>query len=319
MPVHVAVGVIQDAQGRVLLTRRAASAHQGGLWEFPGGKVERGEDLARALRREIQEELGIVVNTHQPLIQITHSYPDKTVRLDVHRIQDYSGTPIGLEGQPLEWVFPEQLSQYAMPAADRPICTAIRLPQHYLITGPDPRRPDQFLLRLKTSLVRGIRLVQLRAPGLNPIEYAALAAEARALCRQYEAKLLLNCPVQLARELDADGVHLNSHHLAELSERPLTDDKWVAASCHNLSEVRKAMAINADFCQLSPVLATRSHPGTSPLGWDSFAQIVASASIPVYALGGMDRGHVREALERGGQGVAAITSLWAEEEPAGQR
>lgn len=310
-PIHVAVAVIQDAAGRVLLARRPEVAHQGGLWEFPGGKVERGEDLAAALRREIREELGIQVSTHQPLIDITYAYADKTVRLDVHRVLNYAGKPLGLEGQPLEWVAPADLNRYPMPAADRPICTALKLPQQYLITGPDPHAPTQFIRRLEASLIRGVRLVQLRAPELGRIEYSALAADALALCRQHGAQLLLNCPAELARTLDADGIHLSSRQLVGLSERPLTDDKWVAASCHNPQELRQAVAINADFCVLSPVLPTTSHPTAEPLGWEQFSRIVAESSIPVYALGGMDRGHIEMAINRGGQGIAAIGALWA--------
>ena len=313
LPVHVAVAVIQDAAGRVLLTRRAEDVHQGGRWEFPGGKVENGESLSQALHREIREELGIEVSTHQPLIDLTYHYPDKSVRLDVHRILRYSGDPTGLEGQPLEWVLPENLHQYAMPAADRPICTALKLPPRYLITGPDPAIPGQFLRRLEASLLRGVRLVQLRAPRLGWAEYSMLATDALALCQQYGAKLLCNCPVELSVELNADGVHLSSSQLAELSERPLTHDKWVAASCHNTEELQQAMAIDVDFCVLSPVLPTTSHPNAVPMGWGKFSQIVAMANIPVYALGGLSPNHVELALENGGQGIAAISALWADE------
>ena len=99
--VHVAVAVIQDALGRVLLSRRPEQVHQGGLWEFPGGKLEQGESLSHALRREILEELGLQVMDHQPLIAITHHYPDRSVLLDVHRVTEYLGEPHGLEDQPL--------------------------------------------------------------------------------------------------------------------------------------------------------------------------------------------------------------------------
>lgn len=313
LPVHVAVAVIQDAAGRVLLTRRAEDAHQGGLWEFPGGKVEEGESLSQALRREIWEELGIEVSTHQPLIDLTYNYPDKRVRLDVHRILHYIGNPTGLEGQPLEWVLPENLQQYAMPAADRPICNALKLPQQYLITGADPAHPCQFLRRLEASLLRGVRLVQLRAPRLGRAEYSILASDAVALCHQYGATLLCNCPVDLAMELNADGVHLSSSRLAELSERPLTKRKWVAASCHNLQQLQQAMAIDVDFCVLSPVLPTTTHPTAAPMGWGNFSRIVATSSIPVYALGGLDQTHIGLALEKGGQGIAAISALWPDE------
>ena len=102
--VTVAVGILIDDAGRVLVTRRAPGAHQGGLWEFPGGKVEAEETLLEALARELREELG-----------------DKQVRLDVHRVTRWSGEPRGLEGQPLAWQRPEQLRDWAFPAANQPI------------------------------------------------------------------------------------------------------------------------------------------------------------------------------------------------------
>src|SRR5678816_3416575 len=84
--VHVAVGVILDAQRRILITRRAAGAHQGELWEFPGGKVEEGETLALALRRELREELGISIGKTSALLEVHHDYADKSVLLDVHAV-----------------------------------------------------------------------------------------------------------------------------------------------------------------------------------------------------------------------------------------
>lgn len=124
-PVHVAVGVVVDPSGRVLITRRAADSHQGGLWEFPGGKVEAGESLVLALARELKEELGIEVGSSRPLLEVHHDYGDKSVVLDVHLVGDYCGIARGLEGQPLAWVAPEDLADYAFPAANRPIIAAI--------------------------------------------------------------------------------------------------------------------------------------------------------------------------------------------------
>ena len=119
--VTVAVGILIDDAGRVLVTRRARGAHQGGLWEFPGGKVEEGETLLEALTRELSEELGVRVETTEPLMVLEHDYGDKQVRLDVHRVTRWSGEPRGLEGQPLAWQQPEQLQDWAFPAANRPI------------------------------------------------------------------------------------------------------------------------------------------------------------------------------------------------------
>ena len=124
-PVHVAVGVIVDPSRRVLLSKRAADSHQGGLWEFPGGKVEPGESLQRALARELQEELGIRVLRTSPLLEVRHDYGDKRVLLDVHVVWEFNGEARGREGQPLNWVTLDALEHYAFPAANAPIVAAV--------------------------------------------------------------------------------------------------------------------------------------------------------------------------------------------------
>ncbi|MCW8889410.1 MAG: Nudix family hydrolase [Sedimenticola sp.] len=312
LPIHVAVGVIQDSEGRILLSRRPDHVHQGGLWEFPGGKVERREDLSQALRREIREELGIEVLTHQPLITVTHNYPDKQVKLDVHRIVKYAGRPMGMEGQPLEWVAIEQLSDYPMPAADQPICNALKLPDSYLITGDDPADEAAFLGRLEASLNQGVRLVQLRAPGLTSEAYGRLASVVYPLCQRYGATLLANVPVEQVEVVEADGYHLSSQQLLSLSERPIAEDKWLSASCHNPQELQHAGRVGADFVVLSPVLTTTSHPGAEPIGWERFSDLIQHANFPVYALGGMETSMIQQAQASGAQGIAAIRALWCE-------
>ena len=97
--VTVAVGILIDDAGRVLVTRRAPEAHQGGLWEFPGGKVEDSENILAALARELREELGVLVEATEALMELEHDYGDQRVRLDVHRVTRWSGEPRGLEGQ----------------------------------------------------------------------------------------------------------------------------------------------------------------------------------------------------------------------------
>ena len=124
-PVHVAVGVVLDPAGKVLISRRAGNSHQGGLWEFPGGKVEPGESLATALARELREELGIEIGRTSPLLEIHHDYGDKYVLLDVHVVWDFRGEARGLEDQPLVWVAPAELERYRFPAANEPIIGAL--------------------------------------------------------------------------------------------------------------------------------------------------------------------------------------------------
>ena len=123
--VHVAVGVILDRANRILITRRGDNAHQGGLWEFPGGKVELGESVQHALQRELREELGISIGVARPLLEVHHDYGDKTVFLDVYVVREFSGEPKGLEGQPLEWVAEGQLQNFEFPQANVPIADAV--------------------------------------------------------------------------------------------------------------------------------------------------------------------------------------------------
>jgi 8-oxo-dGTP diphosphatase len=95
------------------------------LWEFPGGKLEDGEEPFLGLIRELQEELGIEVMEAGPLITVTHDYSDKAVTLDVWEVSDFEGDARGVEGQEVRWVKPKQLSQFEFPAANAAIVEAV--------------------------------------------------------------------------------------------------------------------------------------------------------------------------------------------------
>ena len=125
-PLHVAVGVVLDEARNILITRRSANSHQGGLWEFPGGKVEAGESIEQALTRELHEELGVVLQRSEPLLQVHHDYSDKAVLLDVYIVSGFSGVARGMEGQPFRWVAEDTLDEYSFPAANAPIVLALR-------------------------------------------------------------------------------------------------------------------------------------------------------------------------------------------------
>ncbi len=116
--VHVAVGVIV-ANGEFFLTKRLEHVHQGGKWEFPGGKVEQGETVAQALHRELNEEIAIDVLSCMPLIDISHDYGDKQVLLDVFLVDNYNGEPHALEGQQQGWFTLEQLQTLDFPEANK--------------------------------------------------------------------------------------------------------------------------------------------------------------------------------------------------------
>lgn len=124
-PIHVAAGVVLGADGSVLIAKRLPGVDQGGLWEFPGGKIEPGETARSALTRELHEELGIAVIEAARLIRIEHDYPRKRVVLDVWRVEVWAGTPAGAEGQQVKWVPLSALGDYAFPQANRRIITAL--------------------------------------------------------------------------------------------------------------------------------------------------------------------------------------------------
>ncbi len=305
---HVAVGVIRNAKGDVLIAKRAKQLHQGGLWEFPGGKVERGETVQQALKRELFEELGIVIGKMTPLIRTRHNYPDRQVLLDVWQVSGFQGEPYGKEKQPVRWVSAESLKEYHFPKANLPIRLAVELPSLYGIL--DVAKGEVALeveKRLSAIIEKGCRLLQLRAKSLRGIDFQRLASAVKARCREEGVKLLLNCDPEVAERMMCEGVHLTSQRLMALSERPLEDPFLVSASCHNLEEVERACRIAVDFIVLSPLLKTASHPEARPLGWEQFEQLVEHCSVPVYGLGGLNMEDLSSVQNLGAQGVAGIS------------
>ena len=118
--IHVAVGVIQRGE-QIFISKRPDQLHQGGRWEFPGGKVEHGETVLAALNRELMEEVGLQVQQAAPLIQLEYAYPEKTELLDVWLVSETEGAGEGLEGQQVAWVHHSELGNYQFPDANQPI------------------------------------------------------------------------------------------------------------------------------------------------------------------------------------------------------
>ncbi|MET0070017.1 MAG: Nudix family hydrolase [Candidatus Thiodiazotropha sp.] len=308
--IHVAAAAIFDAEGRVLVTRRADHMHQGGLWEFPGGKREPGESMEQALARELDEELGIQPLAYDPLIRIRHSYGERRLQLEFFRVTRYRGRAMGLEAQPLKWLLPSEMDPNSFPAADRPVITALRLPSRYLITGEDATQTDSFLRRLECSLEQGLGIVQLRAHGLADERYRELLSAALTRCRLQGARLIVNRPDGVVDwQGRADGIHFTARQLMSLGRRP-PGAGLMGASCHNPGELMRAAQLQLDYALLSPVGETPSHPHAPTLGWSRFAEWVDGVNIPVYALGGMRLDSMAQAKRAGAQGIAGISTFW---------
>ncbi len=314
--IHVIAAVITDVRGRILLARRTDGRDLAGLWEFPGGKREPGESPEQALVRELQEELGITVQVGAPLINVPQEYPDKRLHLDVRHVTAWTGVPRGLEGQALAWIAPDKLPSYNMPPADRPVVAALRQPDRYLVT-PEPGDDDAaWLAALEAALQAGVQRVQLRAPGLQTQpRWRALATSAVDLCRKHHTDVLINGNLDLARELGT-GLHLRASQLRDFSTRPLDSGMWLAASCHDREDLLRAQALGCDFAVLGSVQPTASHPHGPTLGWEAFATLRESVSLPIYAIGGLSPDDLPQARQHGAQGIAAIRALWPKDSTA---
>ncbi len=310
--IHVAVAVIENAHQQVLIAKRPAHVHQGDLWEFPGGKVETGELVSEALARELYEELGVTVARMHPLIQIRHDYADRKVLLDVYRVEAFSGTAHGKEGQQVQWVKCDALFDWPMPEANLPITRALQLPQRYLITPAESSNATVFVDHLESCLQAGISLLQYRDSEIDAQQYLVMAQRIIDLANHYNAQVMLNCPLQLFHQCQGAGLHLTSASLMGLVERPVPVGVYLSASCHDAAEVQQANKIGVDFIVVAPVLPTRSHPDAKLLGWQQFELLTALAQMPVYALGGLNESDIRIAQTHGAQGIAAIRSLWGD-------
>lgn len=298
----MAVGVIRDKDGRVLIAKRKHDVHQGGLWELPGGKFEQSETDVQALNRALLAQLNIQPKSSSPLIICNDSYPDLNVRLHVRVVHKFAGVPVGRAGQSLKWVSLNELDNYKFPAPNKPILTAIKLGREYAIIGEN--NIQQVLSSLECIDKLGVTLVQIRAKDLSEREAEQLMEQVRLKCSELHLSYLLNSQMPVQRNSD-EGLHLSSTDLMTASQRP-KGSGFVAASCHNLQELHKAESLALDFAVLSSVKQTSSHPKAKPLGWGQFKQWVANVNIPVFALGGIKTQDFEQAMACGAQGISGI-------------
>jgi len=307
-PVDVAVAVLIRSDGAALLAQRPSGKVYSGYWEFPGGKIEPGEPVAEALKREIREELEIEIECAYPWITRVFTYPHATVRLHFYRVTAWHGEPRALEHQAIAWQRPEAVMVAPLLPANGPVLRSLLLPTEYAITRAGELGVEPFLSRLEARLRGGLKLIQVREKSLGREEAGKFARRVLALARTHGAKVLVNADAALAREIGADGVHLTAEQLRSAAGRP--DFPWCGASCHSSEELRRAEALGADLAVLGPVHATPSHPDAVPLGWERFREIAKDAAVPVYALGGIVPRDLEQALSCGGHGIAMVRGSW---------
>lgn len=309
--VHVVLAIIINEDHQVLVSRRNQNVHLGGLWEFPGGKVEPGELPFDALKREMHEELGVSISQATPYKKIKHTYTDISVMLDVWQVTAYSGEPRGAEGQIMQWQAIKTLNINKFPQANVGLIQSLQLPDQYMITGYFENIKD-FELKLQQSLAQGISLVQLRSKFSTQEDYKSLIKISASLCKQYNANLLLNTNIETFNQMGSmsNGLHLSGTRLHACETRPVNEDTLLSVSCHTRADIEKAKQLQANIILLSPVKATTSHPGVKGIGWKTFGELVGEFNRPVYALGGMTPTDLSDAKSSGAQGIAAISSFW---------
>ncbi len=305
--VDVAVGLIVK-NGQALLAKRAEHQHQGGRFEFPGGKVEVGELVTDALARELHEELGIDIHTPQFIQRLTYHYPEKTVRLHVYRIESFDGEPVGREGQPLHWVSLAQLFDLNFPDANRPIVRAAQLPQRYSMTTTlmtDALDSIPAWLAEQSIEKETDAWVYVRLPNVSTIVYETAVKHLSML--RPDLNLIAASDASESVNEFIRGRHLTHAALLEKTDLSRQSEHvyWFAA-CHDEASVAHAVRLGVDAITLGTVLATPTHPDGRLLGWDGFAQLAKLSDVPVYALGGMQVKDLAEAQAHGGFGVAGI-------------
>ena len=298
---EVAAAVIQRPDGAFLLAQRPPGKVYAGYWEFPGGKAEPGEPAAQALSRELHEELGIDVETAYPWMTRVFTYPHGTVRLNFFRVVGWRGEPHPKEEQAIAWQKAGAATVAPMLPANAPVLASLALPVEYATTDAARWGIAAMLDKLERALERGLKLVQLREPGLGTEERRIFCQNAIGRAHRYGCKVMVKTP-----HPGADGIHFTAAELMKLNARP--GAMLVAASCHTREELDHAMRLELDFAVLGPV---REKAGAAPLGWERFAEIVRGTTIPVYAIGGLTRADMEDAWRAGAHGIAMIRGAWS--------
>ncbi|MBV8033274.1 MAG: Nudix family hydrolase, partial [Betaproteobacteria bacterium] len=242
---------------------------------------------------------GIRVGVSYPWLARVFAYPHATVRLNFRRVFEWEGDIHPRENQAVAWQNVGTPMREPMLPANAPILASLGLPVEYAVT--DSTRFG--LAQIEKRLRAGLKLLQVREPSLDEAARAAFTRKVIELAHRHGCKVMVKTPFA-----GADGVHYTASELVRITSRP--EGLLAAASCHSREELERAMVLGLDFAVLGPVKPTPSHPGRSPLGWESFSRIVAGSTLPVYAIGGLSAEDLRTAWEAGAHGVALLSAAW---------
>jgi 8-oxo-dGTP diphosphatase len=328
----VAVAVFIRPDGCFLLSSRPAGKPYAGFWEFPGGKIERGETVFDALRRELIEELNVVIDRASPWFTYMMHYEHASVRLHAWRVTQWhdvdAGGMRGMEGQQWRWQCLDAITVAPTLLGCAPIFRALALPTTYVVTNASEVGGEAYLKQIRAVWSKNAserpsmlefgskqicfpRLVQIRENAMLREEKLAFSTSLISQARKVNALVMVNSDLALARTTNANGVHLTSAQLKTIEARP--DFDWVGASVHTTAELARAAELKCDFAVLGSVKQTASHPGQTPIGWTKFGDMVRNSPIPVFAIGGLTHADMADALAHGAHGIAMQRAALSEQ------
>ena len=291
--IHVAIALL-FYQNQVLVGWREARQHQGNKYEFPGGKVEKGELPVEACRREVMEEVGIDIERWHVSDFISHEYEDLIVNLHIFHASVQPAQLAEIK-QPWRWYHREELGQLNFPKANHSMIQKLQWPQRIKIS-----EDLNILSNLDTDQMLYWR-VDLTSERIMQLAQCPVDQLSKLIVNQQLWSHLNELQQQTIRT-----IHLKQTQLMELKQGDLKSGYRYLAACHDLSALIHAEQIGCEAALLSPVLATETHPDTPALGWERFKQMAEQVQIPVFALGGLRTEDLHDAKRQHAYGIAGI-------------
>ena len=303
---EVVAAVIERPDGTFLLAQRPEGKPYPGYWEFPGGKIEEGEEARGALARELHEEIGIAVRESTPWITRIYAYTHATVRLHFFRVSAWEGEPQPLEDQAIKWQSVDAPDVSPMLPANAPVLAALALPAIMVVSNAAELGVDAWIQKLADRALEEKLLVQIREKGAERQRVQHLLSRALARAEPFGSRIVVNSDCGSFPQ--CTGVHLTARALMQATVRPAAS--LLGASCHDERELEQAERLGVDYALVGPVKATASHPGATPLGWERFAALARDRPMPVLAIGGLARSDLAEARRHGAHGVALLSAAF---------